>query len=157
MLWKEVLDRWSNGGYHTYPKNIGKFMWNTSVLKPNAVFNESFKTNRYLQDTEDYSAFQKHINNNNDKYAIAFPNLSNDAILVIPTPKKNKNYASIKSFIDTAPLKQQKMFWKKVATVAKKEMKKHGKVWISTSGMGVPYLHVRISITPKYYFDDSLL
>lgn len=30
-------------------------------------------------------------------------------------------------------------------------LKKHNKVWISTHGTGVPYLHVRIDTTPKYY------
>ena len=33
---------------------------------------------------------------------------------------------------------------------------KYNKVWISTHGLGVPYLHVRISITPKYYGNSKL-
>jgi hypothetical protein len=35
-------------------------------------------------------------------------------------------------------------------------MAEKGKVWISVHGFGVPYTHVRISTTPKYYFDNEL-
>jgi hypothetical protein len=35
-------------------------------------------------------------------------------------------------------------------------MKTHDKVWISVHGLGVNYTHVRISPSPKYYFDNEL-
>ena len=89
-------------------------------------------------------------------YATAFPNLSGDTILVVPMPKKGKSYATLKDFADNAPAKQQQELWKLVAKQAKKQVKKFRKVWISTHGLGVPYLHVRISSQPKYYFDTNL-
>ena len=48
-------------------------------------------------------------------------------------------------------LKHSKSFWKRVALSAIKMLTNHKKVWISTHGMGVPYLHIRIDIKPKYY------
>ena len=77
-------------------------------------------------------------------------------MLVIPMPVSGKNYATLKDFIDNAPKIQQQEFWKHVAEVAKKFMKKNGKVWISVHGLGVAYTHVRISTIPKYYFVSEL-
>ena len=71
-------------------------------------------------------------------------------------PISGKNYATLRDFTDNAPEIQQQEFWKHVAEVAKKFMKEKGKVWISVHGLGVDYTHVRISTTPKYYFDNEL-
>ena len=60
------------------------------------------------------------------------------------------------SYFQLAPLVQQQEFWKRVAEVSRKQMKKFKKVWVSTHGLGVPYLHVRISDSPKYYFSEAL-
>jgi hypothetical protein len=70
-------------------------------------------------------------------------------------PIDKKNYATLKDFIDNAPIIQQEKFWRKVAKVAIKFMNKKEKVWISVSGLGVAYTHLRISTTPKYYFDEN--
>ena len=40
--------------------------------------------------------------------------------------------------------------------VAKNQMNKFKKVWISAHGLGVPYLHIRVCSMPKYYFDKEL-
>jgi hypothetical protein len=83
-------------------------------------------------------------------------NLSGDTVLVVPMPKKNKNFSNLKEFIDNATLAQQKALWKRVVTVARKLMKNNKYVWISTHGLGVPYLHVRVSTIPKYYGNSKL-
>ena len=72
-------------------------------------------------------------------------------------PRAGKNYATLKDFCDNAPIIQQKEFWKLVAKIAKREMKKHKKVWVSSHGLGVPYLHVRICQSPKYYFEKKFM
>ena len=89
------------------------------------------------------------------KYATSFPNLSGDTVLVVPMPKQGKSYATLKDFVDNAPKKQQQELWCLVAKEAKKQVKKFGKVWISTHGLGVPYIHVRIASQPKYYFSKA--
>ena len=53
--------------------------------------------------------------------------------------------------MDNATDKQQKEFWKKVVSSIKKMLKTNDKVWVSTHGKGVPYLHIRIDTNPKYY------
>ena len=142
-----------------YPINIkGKFQWNTSVLKNNGktVFKQTFREDNNLPQKQDKTAFQEYINNSQNKYAVSFLNLSTDTMLVIPMPVIGKNYATLKDFIDNASKIQQKNFWKHTALVARQFMNEKDKVWISVHGLGVSYMHVRISTTPKYYFDNEL-
>jgi hypothetical protein len=77
--------------------------------------------------------------------------LNKDSLLIVPIPRKNKNYTTIKDFIDHASLVQQKYFWSLVAKNILKMLKIHDKVYVSTHGTSVYYLHVRIDLTPKYY------
>lgn len=159
MLWSEVLANWKNGIPLQYPADIkDRFQWNTSVLKNNGnvEYKESFKTTKHLAEKQNKDAFIEHIKNSKNKYVVYFNNLSKDAMLVVPMPIDDKNYVTLKDFIDNAPEKQQQKFWKAVAKIAKKMMKEYGKVWVSVSGFGVDYTHVRVSILPKYYFDDEL-
>ena len=159
MLWSDVLTDWENGGVLKYPKNVkGKFQWNTSVLKNDGkvAYLQTFRTNNKLAQRQNKKDFQEHFKNSQDKYVVSFPNLSKDTMLVVPMPVRGKNYATLRDFIDNASEIQQQAFWKKVAEVAKKFMNEKGKVWISVHGLGVDYTHVRISSSPKYYFDNDL-
>ena len=159
MNWKEVLNKWSNGNYFKYPDTIkGRFQWNTSVLKDDAEsrFKESFKTNKKLPEKQDFTSFKEHISQAKNKYVISFKNPNKDTVLVVPIPRPGKNYATLKDFCDNAPKIQQKIFWEEVSKLALKQMKTEKKVWISAHGLGVPYLHIRISNQPKYYFSQIL-
>jgi hypothetical protein len=167
MLWSEVLKNWENGIPFSYPEKLqqkNKFFWNTSPLTKdeNTTYIEKFKESIELTDFQSKTEFKdklKEAEKNKIKYAVAFPNLSGDTILVVPIPRKGKSYATLKDFVDNAPMKQQQELWKLVAEEAKnkvKQVKKFGKIWISTHGLGVPYLHVRISSQPKYYFSKAL-
>ncbi len=158
MLWSDVLKNWENGIVLRYPKQLkGRFLWNTSVLKNNGnvEFKQSFKTDNKLPDKQNKKDFQEYINKSDNKYVTALPNLSKDTMLVIPMPVNGNNYVTLRDFIDNASEIQQIEFWKKVAEVAKEFMNEKGKVWISVHGFGVPYTHVRISSSPKYYFNDN--
>ena len=150
-MWMDVLKNWEKGTPFTYPTKE-RFQWYTSVLKNDGLvpFHQTFNENPNLPTKHDKTAFQKYIDNSQNKYAVAFPNLDKTSMLVIPIPRRGKNYATLKDFLDNAPKIQQQEFWKKVASVAKKYMKKWGEVWISVHGLGVPYTHVRIDSTPKY-------
>lgn len=159
MQWIDVLDNWENGIPLKYPKQLkGRFQWNTSVLKNQgkSEYIQSFRTNTKLPTKQNTKDFKEHILKSTNKYVTFFPNLSKDTMLVIPMPVRGYNYATLRDFIDTAPEIQQQEFWKKVASVAKDFMKTHGKVWISVHGLGVDYTHIRISTSPKYYFNKEL-
>jgi hypothetical protein len=159
MLWNDVLTSWENGIGLKYPKKVkGRFQWNTSVLKNdgNVEYKQVFRTNHKLPAAQNKKDFLEQINQSQNKYVISFPNLSKDTMLVVPMPVRGKNYVTLRDFIDNAPEIQQREFWKKVAETAKQFMKEKGKVWISVHGLGVEYVHVRISSSPKYYFDNDL-
>ena len=159
MLWSEILANWENGIVLKYPKNVkGKFQWNTSVLKNDGkvAYLQTFRTNNKLAQRQNKKDFQEYFKNSQNKYVVSFPNINKDTMLVVPMPVRGKNYATLRDFIDNASEIQQQEFWKKVAEVAKKFMNEKGKVWISVHGLGVDYTHVRISTSPKYYFDNEL-
>lgn len=153
-MWNDVLASWENGIPFTYPSHIkNSFEWNTSVLKTGREeYKERFKINKNLPTVQNFYEFQEYIAKSKNKHVVSFPNLNGDTMLIVPMPVPGKNYATLKDFIDNAPQIQQQEFWKRVAKVAKNRMKK-GNVWISVHGMGVHYTHVRISYSPKYYFD----
>jgi len=155
------LSQWESGNYPTVPKNIkSPYFWRTSVQsnKKDLVYKEEFiEDERLLKAKEDLKPFAEHLDKNKDeKYAISFPNLSGDTILVVPIPRKSKIFTNMFYFMNNASEIQKKELWKKVALEARKFIEKNENVWISTHGLGVNYLHVRICITPKYYENSKL-
>ena len=163
--WKHVLRDWDRGIAHTYPTKLmtnayenKKIMWNTSVLtrNGNVPFVQKFKVHKNLPSVQNFEAFNYYIDTSRNKYVTSFPTFDPKTVLVIPMPVDRANFATFRDFIDNASQERQILFWKRVSKVAKKQVKKYGKVWISTHGLGVPYLHVRVSSTPKYYFDREL-
>jgi hypothetical protein len=109
---------------------------------------------------QNYSSFADHIDRNRDKYACSFPNLGRDSILIVPTPQFCKegqkkyllDYKNISQFTKNAPKEQQYKFWQEVGNKMKESLNENeAPKWLSTHGLGVYYLHVRIDKFPKYY------
>lgn len=86
-----------------------------------------------------------------DQEVVSFPNLGKDAQLIAPCPvNQNEGYAHIGTFIREAPEPQMQDFWQTVGEEMLNEMKDEPR-WLSTSGLGVFWLHARIDSVPKYY------
>lgn len=80
-----------------------------------------------------------------------FPSLGRDAYLVAPCPQgESKFYPHLAAFSRAAPATQQQAFWQYTG-VAVKERLSDQPLWLSTSGLGVYWLHVRLDSIPKYY------
>ena len=160
MKWKNVLNNWYNGiNLPNYSKKIkNPYLWKTSYINKDesSLFKQEFIEDIFLDKDQNFIDFKTYINKSKNNNVVSFLNLSGDTMLVIPIPKKNKNFSNLKNFIDEASNSQQKQFWKKVVIETRKLLKNHDKVWISTHGFAVPYLHVRISIIPKYYGNSKL-
>lgn len=159
MSWNNTIENWKNGNPLTYPKNLKKtFLWRTSVFKEdgNSKYKQEFESCPQLDLKQNYYDFQQYINQSKNKYVTSFYNLSGDTILVVPMPKNNKNFSNLKNFIDNASKTQQKYFWEHVADIINIQKNNHQHLWISTHGLAVPYLHVRISTSPKYYGNSKL-
>ena len=87
----------------------------------------------------------------NDKNANAFPNLSGNAIMVVPSPKTDpKIYGHLASFVRHAPSDQIQDLWGLVADETLKKISEKP-IWLNTAGGGVPWLHIRLDKRPKYY------
>lgn len=84
--------------------------------------------------------------------AVRFPNLRADAELVAPTPKGSdlSSYAHLARFARDAGKEQQQAFWQLVGATTQ-ELIGQQPCWLSTSGLGVHWLHVRFDKRPKYY------
>jgi hypothetical protein len=85
-----------------------------------------------------------------------FANLGGDALLVVPAclPGEDpRNYAHLARFVRRAPPAQRREFWRQVGTAVLQQLNGAAvsPLWLSTSGLGVYWLHVRLDSYPKYY------
>lgn len=84
------------------------------------------------------------------EYVAVFPNLGGDATLVAPTRASDASYAHLASFVRTAPIEQLHAFWSAVGKLGLRSIGPTSR-WLSTAGLGISWLHVRLDDRPKYY------
>ncbi len=85
------------------------------------------------------------------KDVVTFPNLRGDASLVVPCPIVDDSiYGHLGSFVRNAPENQIHELWKVTAHELAERIGDEP-VWLSTAGMGVSWLHIRLDSRPKYY------
>ena len=86
-----------------------------------------------------------------DQSVVTFPNLGNDAVLVVPCPTGlPAAYVHLASFVRLAPSAQVHELWQRVGAAMEARLTA-SPTWLSTAGMGVAWLHVRLDARPKYY------
>jgi hypothetical protein len=100
----------------------------------------------------DPKPFTEHFAARPGASVIDFPNLGGDALLVAPAPVSNDLgcYTHLGRFLREAPSSQIDAFWKTVGTSMQRRMS-DSPLWLSTAGMGVSWLHLRLDSRPKYY------
>jgi hypothetical protein len=82
---------------------------------------------------------------------IRFENLSGDAELVVPRPITTESiYSHFAIFLRNAPQEQAHQLFVILADAMKNKIG-YEPIWISTSGLGVYWLHIRLDKRPKYY------
>ena len=115
-------------------------------------------TNPFPQ--SDTQTFLEHFNGKQELSIIKFPNLSGDTELITVCPSKtNKTFnnccSDIMSFIKLAPKIVVHNMLKKIGLEMSNHFNSSDKKYLSTSGRGVSWLHVRICNYPKYYTFDE--
>ena len=71
--------------------------------------------------------------------------------MVVPTPiAENNIYTHLANFVRQAPADQIDVFWKTVGEECIKNISEKN-IWLSTHGLGIYWLHVRVDTVPKYY------
>ncbi|MCB9592700.1 MAG: hypothetical protein H6719_08200 [Sandaracinaceae bacterium] len=81
-----------------------------------------------------------------------FDNLGGDARLIVPAPRGlDAIYAHIAACTRGAPAAQVDSLFQKVGVELAARLERQSPVWVSTSGLGVWWVHVRLDARPKYY------
>jgi len=80
-----------------------------------------------------------------------FPNLRGDALLIVPSLQGSISAdGHLAAFVREAPEYQKHLLWQKVGQVMEQRVSAEP-IWLSTAGAGVPWLHIRLDLRPKYY------
>ncbi len=104
----------------------------------------------------DEGAFREHFGGCADGGVAAFFNLGRDAKLVAPCPDRRRPaaaFAHLAGFVRGADDGQVRRLWRTVGREMLDRLHRSPdrRTWLSTSGLGVYWLHVRLDSYPKYY------
>lgn len=130
-----------------------------------AYFWETTSTNRHVAATRPFEfiivpapglenvrpqpkAFEEYFSK--DCSFATFPNLSGDAMLVAPSPCEGRDYGHLARFVRNAPVAHARELFIHVGKAVLNRLS-DAPLWVSTSGAGIYWLHVRLDSTPKYY------
>ena len=103
-----------------------------------------------LERPSDFTSFVGQFTDRSDTVR-AFANLRGDATMIVPRRlRSGDHFAHLLGFLRTATAIQIDSLWQLVAAIAL-DRAADRTVWLSTAGMGVPWLHVRVDDRPKYY------
>jgi hypothetical protein len=131
------------------------FRWETSSVNAATLSNREFEcvvvNDPNLECPADARTFAKFFRSHAKNDVATFPNLSGDAVLVVPCPQAKLTYPHLATFVRQAPEIQQHALWQQVAEAMFCELPKRT-VWLNTAGAGVAWLHVRLDSRPKYYW-----
>ncbi len=95
------------------------------------------------------SAYRKYLNQlSHEELITTFPNLSGDALLLIP--KDTGDYGHIADFCRNADNKLIQTLWKEVGKLTYQAIIDEQIMWCNTHGHGVPWMHIRLDQTLKY-------
>jgi hypothetical protein len=82
---------------------------------------------------------------------VDFANLGGDAWLIAPCPTGPRaTYPHLAAFSRLAPARQQRALWRRTGEALGRRLGARP-LWLSTAGLGVYWLHLRIDTRPKYY------
>ncbi len=163
VSYAEVIDRWQcDGNFRDFFIGLlaeapyDAYLWETPPITrmtlPRTfefVLVESLDLARLSPDPV---AFAQHFEAADIETGIvSFWNLGGDARLVAPSPRDSlTTYPHLAAFARAAPVPQQHAFWRAVGTNVADSLSDRP-LWLSTCGLGVAWLHVRLDTRPKYY------
>ena len=98
--------------------------------------------------------FRSEFSKSREADVITFPNLGGDALLIVPTPRGDAGaYPHLTAFLRMAPDRQVEALWRTTALCFYENLGE-SPIWLSTAGLGVAWLHLRLDSRPKYYRYD---
>lgn len=138
---------------HLAASGFDAFFWENKPLTNQTLKNDYecniINSNFLAAQSPDSKTFQQYFDKL--KHVVTFPNLGNDAELIVPCPEdKYSTYTHIGNFVRYANHDQVDEFWRITANETLQSIGSKPK-WLSTSGLGIFWLHIRIDTIPKYY------
>jgi len=111
---------------------------------------------RFAEGSPNPDAFKEYCTSSEVTLVCSFWNFGKDAMLIAPVHKDEKDlkiYSHMAAFLRGASHEAKNQMWSRVTNKYLEIMKQwDGKsVWLSTSGLGVAWLHFRLDQKPKYY------
>ncbi len=127
--------------YNVTSQNLAEF----SLIKSSSFGNANSKS------------FEEHFKGKLDNDIVSFYNLSGDTKLVTinSTDLKNQTFCHIMEFMLHALHKTKHELLTKIGEEMLKFTNSKNKIYLSTHGHGVPWLHIRICNKPKYYTNSA--
>jgi hypothetical protein len=168
LKWKDVLHLWQHDKAWTtqFCDTLSKvqypdFFWEATPLKQGKQrLDAPFECvlldaqGQLASQAPNSSQFASKFDACNSGVAV-FSNLGGDATLVVPCPNQDNNgyYQTLATFLRKSSREQQLSVWMRTAEAIVSQLSKQPKtsLWVSTDGKGVPWLHVRLDTTPKYF------
>lgn len=160
-LFRQVLDAWQNDEAfrQTYTQALSAapctgFRWECPPLSKTTVDREFecvLLPSDGLDPQPDAAAFAEFFADAGETSVVGFPSLGRDAFLIAPCPRAEASaYPHLASFLRSAPSWQVHELWQRVGQEVSARLSDRP-LWLSTAGMGVAWLHVRLDSRPKYY------
>ncbi len=161
LRWSEVIELLTrNAEFRAFLRDVwagspfSAFFWETPPITLEVLerpFQRALVEAPSLARTApDASAFADRFARSDADVAV-FPNLGGDAILVVPCPRgPHDAYAHLASFVRRAPTAQVDALLCELGRAVAGRVSDEP-LWVSTAGLGVSWLHVRLDDRPKYY------
>lgn len=161
LPYDEVLKLWQNDAeFRSFFLSIlveapfCAYRWETPPINTttaNRIFEFVLLNDPRLDRPPDTRSFSSYFDPDSKDGIVAFPNLGNDAFLVVPSPRDEASaYGHLAAFVRQASLSQNHALWQTVGQVMEQQLNPKP-IWLSTAGGGVSWLHVRLDSYPKYY------
>lgn len=157
---KEVIELWKNSNdfrlfYNKILKDapFSAYFWEHPAMK-NSTLDQAYEfvlihSNSLKGIRGNQRAFQEYFKT--DQAVVSFRNLNKKSLLIAPCPELDKDfYAHLSRFVRRVSEAQIHAFWQAVGDAFEDMLDEQWR-WLSTSGLGVYWLHVRIDDRPKYY------
>ncbi|MDX1569634.1 MAG: hypothetical protein R3200_04050 [Xanthomonadales bacterium] len=157
VSWDEALAGWRSGEGDRFAKGLAESSFQAAYWEcpPLVTGNLEAPCHGVLVDApplaglaEDPNAFREHFRGPGPA---TFRNLGGDALLVAPVPDPDADAAHFLAYCRTATRDLLGALFRQVAAAVLDSLDEHSPLWLSTSGLGVAWLHVRLDASPKYY------
>ncbi|TCK18263.1 hypothetical protein DFR30_1539 [Thiogranum longum] len=162
LSYAQVIEHWGNNTSFAlfFSKQLAAsafeaFLWETPPITRDSL-QRPFEyvlvdSPRLARASPDSTAFAEHFETDRGQMMVSFDNLGGDARLIAPCPLEPVSACThLAAFLRQAPANAVVELWRSVSEAVSSALSDQP-LWVSTCGLGVYWLHVRLDSVPKYY------